>query len=153
MSKKISNSRNRLIELMQYYNINQTELCNRSGLQKSALSNYLNGDREPRQNQIALIADAFNVNPAWLMGYDTPMEMPEFNLNMDFDTSQISKAVEMFKTYEIATPEIKAAIDSLLKTVKPIADESRKIASQMNIPHLEVPKSSAELPYLKKDKK
>ncbi len=38
---------------------------------KSALSNYLNGDRVPRQDKIAMIADAFGIDPAWLMGYDT----------------------------------------------------------------------------------
>ena len=72
---KKSNSKERIKELMQFYGINQTELCRRTGIQKSALSNYLNGDREPRQDQISLIADPFNVNPAWLMGYDVPMLM------------------------------------------------------------------------------
>lgn len=73
---KKSNSKERIRELMQFYGINQTELCERTGIQKSALSNYLNGDREPRQDQISLIVDPFNVNPAWLMGYDVPMQMP-----------------------------------------------------------------------------
>jgi len=72
---KISNSKERIQELMSYFGINQTELCKRTGLQKSALSNYLNGDREPRQDQISLIADPFNINPAWLMGYDVSMFM------------------------------------------------------------------------------
>ena len=74
---KISDSRHRLKELMEMLNINQTEFCHRTGLNKSALSNYLNGDRVPRQDKIALIADAFGVDPAWLMGYDTaPYAMP-----------------------------------------------------------------------------
>lgn len=72
---KISYSKERIQELMSYFGINQTELCKRTGLQKSALSNYLNGDREPRQDQISLIADPFNINPAWLMGYDVSMFM------------------------------------------------------------------------------
>ena len=72
---KISNSKERIQELMSYFGINQTELCKRTSLQKSALSNYLNGDREPRQDQISLIADPFNINPAWLMGYDVSMFM------------------------------------------------------------------------------
>ena len=75
LSKKVSNSRERLGELMEYYHINQSELCRKTGLQKSALSNYLNGDRVPRLDQISLIVDCFNINPAWLMGYDVPMGM------------------------------------------------------------------------------
>jgi len=73
---KVSTSKDRIRELMQYYGIKQTELCKRTGIQKSALSNYLNGNREPRQDQISLIVDPFAVNPAWLMGYDVPMMMP-----------------------------------------------------------------------------
>lgn len=70
-----SNSKKRIRELMDYYHINQTKLCQRTAIQKSALSNYLNGDREPRQDQISAIVDPFGVNPAWLMGYDVPMFM------------------------------------------------------------------------------
>lgn len=72
---KNSNSKVRIRELMEHYRINQTELCKRTGIQKSALSNYLKGDREPRQDQISAIVDPFGVNPAWLMGYDVPMYM------------------------------------------------------------------------------
>lgn len=148
MSKKITDTRNRLIELMEYYNINQTELCNRSGLQKSALSNYLNGDREPRQNQISLIADAFNINPAWLMGYDVQMEMPEIkreSIESDISNADVFKAVQMFKSFMSAPPEVKATIELLLKATQ----------SQLEIPHLkaEVPKSTPELPHLKKETK
>lgn len=77
MNKKITNSQKRIIEILDYFGISQTELCKRTGIQKSALSNYLNGDREPRQNQISLIADPFGINPTWLMGYDVPMFYPE----------------------------------------------------------------------------
>ena len=72
---KNSNSKERIKLLMDHFCINQTELCKKTGIQKSALSNYLKGDREPRQDQISLIADPFNINPAWLMGYDVPMFM------------------------------------------------------------------------------
>lgn len=77
MNKKITNSQKRIVEILDYFGISQTELCKRTGIQKSALSNYLNGDREPRQNQISLIADPFGINPTWLMGYDVPMFYPE----------------------------------------------------------------------------
>ena len=70
---KVSNSQHRIAELLNYLQISQTEFCNKTGIQKSALSNYLNGDREPRQPQLAKIADAFGVDPAWLMGYEVPM--------------------------------------------------------------------------------
>jgi len=70
---KVTDSKHRLMELLEVSKLSQTELCNKCGLNKSALSNYLNGDREPRQDKLSLIADAFGIDPAWLMGYDTPM--------------------------------------------------------------------------------
>ena len=120
MSKKVSNSRERLIELMEFYGINQTELCKRTGLQKSALSNYLNGDREPRQNQISLIADPFNINPAWLMGYDVPMEN---SINIEVENSQeIAAAMRLYSYYEKVSPEVRTAIDVLLKSAQSLPE-------------------------------
>lgn len=107
MSKKVTNSQQRLHELMDYYHINQTELCNKTGLQKSALSNYLNGDREPRQNQISLIADPFNINPAWLMGYDAPM----FNEPTDTEKSAIIRELyNNFTEEQLNNPETASQI-------------------------------------------
>ena len=71
---KTTDTKSRILELMTIYNMNQTDFCNKTGITKSALSNYLNADRIPRQDAIAKIADAFNISASWLMGYDTPME-------------------------------------------------------------------------------
>ena len=110
MDKKVSNSQQRLLELMDYYNMNQSELCRRTGLQKSALSNYLKGIREPRQDKISLIADEFNINPAWLMGYDVPMflDRPEViawknhdSDSLDNDTVDVISEAERLLLFKI----------------------------------------------------
>ena len=110
---KKSNSKLRLRELMDYFKINQTELCNRTGLQKSALSNYLNGDRNPRQDQISLIADPFGINPAWLMGYDVSMFLeaptaePAALILSDME-------VKVIEAYRRCTQELKTALHGFL---------------------------------------
>lgn len=76
-NKRITDSKTRLREMMEHYHLNQTDLCKKTGLQKSALSNYLNGERLPRQDQISLIVDPFGINPSWFMGYDAPMFMSD----------------------------------------------------------------------------
>lgn len=43
-------------------------------LKKNALSQYVNGKAEPKRDMIALLAEALNVDDAWLLGYDVPME-------------------------------------------------------------------------------
>lgn len=71
---KVSDSQHRLAELMDYYGISQQSLSDRTGIDKSTISLYVNGKREPRQDKISLICDAYNVDPAWLMGHDVPMQ-------------------------------------------------------------------------------
>lgn len=68
-----SNSSKRLNELMNYFGIKQADIAKRTGLPKSALSMYINGNRQPRQDKLTIIADCYGVNEAWLMGYDVPM--------------------------------------------------------------------------------
>lgn len=43
-------------------------------LGKNDLSQYVSGKVEPGQKKLALLSKALDVNPAWLLGYDVPME-------------------------------------------------------------------------------
>lgn len=110
MNKKITNSRQRIIEMMNYFNLNQTEFCKKTGIQKSALSNYLNGVREPRQDQISLMVDPFNINPSWLMGYDVPMF-----LSGNVPESLNPEDKELLDRYHNASPDDRAIVDLALK--------------------------------------
>lgn len=64
----------RLKFAMDKINISQSELVRRTGINKGALSSYLNDRYQPKQKAIYQLAKALNVNEAWLMGYDVPME-------------------------------------------------------------------------------
>lgn len=61
--------------------ITATSLADKIGLSKQAISMYASGSRKPKRPTIKAIAESLNVNEAWLMGYDVPMERQ--------DTSQI----------------------------------------------------------------
>lgn len=65
---------NRLNEAMRIRNFKQVDLVERTGLTKSAISQYVSGIYEPKQKALYLLAKALNVNEAWLMGYDVSME-------------------------------------------------------------------------------
>lgn len=64
----------RIKEGMELRNLKQSDLVDRTGISKGALSSYISGRYVPKQNNIYLIAKALNVNEAWLMGNDVPME-------------------------------------------------------------------------------
>ena len=79
---KISNTADRLRELLRDNGLRQVDFISR--LQpycqmhdvkfgKSHLSLYLSGKAEPKQDKLSIIGMAFNINEAWLMGYDVPM--------------------------------------------------------------------------------
>lgn len=71
---KKNNSSERLKELMRIMKIKQIDIIEKTGIPKSAMSMYISGQRVPRQDRVSEIADAYNINEAWLMGYDVPME-------------------------------------------------------------------------------
>lgn len=109
---KITDSSHRLIELMKITGDSQNDIARKSNIPKSSISHYVNGVREPRQEKLSRISDAYNINPAWLMGFDVPMELETKNINEDKEKND--KALELYETYKNATPQIRNAIDSLL---------------------------------------
>jgi transcriptional regulator with XRE-family HTH domain len=52
----------------------QSDLCRLTQIPKSAISQYISGAYDPKQDRIFLISKALNVSEAWLMGLDVPME-------------------------------------------------------------------------------
>ena len=64
----------RLQKAMDIRGIKQVELVEKTGISKSAISQYLSGAFVPKQKNTYKLADALNVDPAWLMGKDVDME-------------------------------------------------------------------------------
>lgn len=78
--------------------ITQTQLAARANIDKGQLSSYISGKYKPRQNNIDALATALNVNEAWLMGFDVPMERASNNVETD---QSVSKSVECKEILEI----------------------------------------------------
>lgn len=64
----------RLKKALSMRNMTQAELCEKTKIPKSALSEYIKGLYEPKQDRVILLSEALNVDPVWLMGFDVPME-------------------------------------------------------------------------------
>lgn len=64
----------RLRQALNIRNMKQIELSQKTGIGKSAISQYLKGSIEPRRKRAKIIAKALDVSEAWLMGYDVPIE-------------------------------------------------------------------------------
>lgn len=138
---KITDSKHRLKELLNESGDTQNEMARKTGLTKSAISNYINGTREPRQDAILKISNTYNVNPAWLMGCDVPKhedsrsdeDIKEFFELLKADSpdkesiaearkiiematdSKNTKAMKMYDSFLNAPAHIQSAVESLLK--------------------------------------
>ena len=98
----------RIKEAMQKRNIKQVDICQLTGIPKSAMSQYINGKFEPKQDRVYKISKALNVSEAWLMGYDVPMERE----NDDNKYENIKAYDENDRPY-ILDDETLALLDSL----------------------------------------
>ena len=67
----------RLKTALEIRDISQSELSRKTGIGKSSISTYLTGEYEPKQKNIYKMALALNVNEAWLIGAEVPMERQE----------------------------------------------------------------------------
>ena len=64
----------RLYELMEHFGLNAVDLSIATDIPKSSMSMYLNDKRNMKADRIKTLADTYNVNEAWLLGYDVPMQ-------------------------------------------------------------------------------
>lgn len=74
MNDLIDTFANRLTYALMIRNIKPIELAEITKIDKSKISSYMSGRYKAKTDGLKLIADALNVSPVWLMGYDVPME-------------------------------------------------------------------------------
>lgn len=115
----------RLKEVMQIKRLQQADiyrLCQPLCLQynvkmeRNVISQYVNGKYLPTQKKLTILALALEVNEAWLMGYDVPMEREEKNENAPMLIMVRSKEEKEFFTLFQSVPEEKQ--DDILKVLK-----------------------------------
>lgn len=101
----IDTTRNRLQKILSIRNINPIDLSQKTGIPKSSISQYLSGYSVPRQNRLFILAQALNVNEAWLMGADVPMEKQPYNDIFSYDNIMPIKTQSIPLLGEIACGE------------------------------------------------
>ncbi len=101
MKKK--NTASRLKEIMENRNLRQVDVLNLTRpycqeynvkMNKSDISQYCSGKTEPNQDKLFILGIALNVNEAWLMGYDVPMERNEYEDPRIIERDTILKNIE-----------------------------------------------------------
>ena len=110
----------RISSALQTRNMKQSELCELTGIPKSAMSQYIKGSFEPKQDRIYKIAKALDVNEAWLMGFDVPMARFDYQKKNDQLVELITllrkdnEFAEMVQMLSQLTPEQKVSVKQIL---------------------------------------
>ncbi len=105
--------RYRLAELLNAFDLKQHDLAERTGISESVISQYLSGKRLPRQDKIAIIADTFDVEPAWLMGYNIEMSRKEHSKRAEKEYSLVRRYRQLSERDQQVIDKM---IDSMLES-------------------------------------
>ena len=71
---KQSSFADRLLLALETRNMKAADLSKATKVSEGTISCYINGRYEAKHNRVNQFATVLKVNPAWLMGYDVPME-------------------------------------------------------------------------------
>lgn len=71
---KKSTLADRLAIAMEKRGMRAVDVVERTNIPKGTLSYYLSGKSKPKSDRVYILAQLLDVNEAWLLGYDAPME-------------------------------------------------------------------------------
>lgn len=106
----------------------QSELCQITKIPKSAISQYISGAFEPKQDRIYLISKALNVSEAWLMGYDVPMDREKIPLELP----KLSEGEKMWlDLYQRLSDESRKVLITMMDSFDRIPEDKQQFVLQL----------------------
>ena len=120
---RVESTANRLRVAMTRANKKQIDIVRETGIDKGALSSYLKGKYDPKQDVIYKLAKALDVSEMWLWGYDCPMERPAAQKNNDALTDIVvrlrtdNEFASFFKKVDQLSPEQFASVMQVVDTI------------------------------------
>ena len=85
--------KDRLKAAMDRKGMRAIDLCNQTGIPKSAMHYYLSGRSEPKSDRLYVIAKVLDVSEAWLLGYDVAPDRTHSQKGID-ELAALSERIE-----------------------------------------------------------
>ena len=82
--------------IMNLRNVKQVDLVNKTGISKASINQYVKGVHCPENDRAMLLAEALNVNPMWLMGFDVPMDEPIIHNNLPDNLKRYAQFISLY---------------------------------------------------------
>ena len=118
----------RIKEALSIRGMKQVELCEITKIPKSALSQYISGAFEPKQDRIYLISKALDVSEAWLMGYDVPMGRKKISP----EEPKLSEGEKIWmELYHKLSSETRELLIDTIGSFDSLSEDKQKLALQM----------------------
>ena len=105
--------------------LSQSDLAKLAGYyDKTVISKFEHAGNDISMKQVRRIAEALNVSPARLMGWEEPKKATNLMmiggnaqpLPVFAESDDVEKALELYKAYSNASPDVQSAIEILLKS-------------------------------------
>ena len=128
-SERIASCGARIKRGLQIRGMKQADLCQIAKIPKSAISQYISGAFEPKQDRIYLISKALNVSEAWLMGYDVPMDRVNFSPNGEPELSEGEKL--WLELYNRLSDETRQVFIKMMDSFDKIPTDKQRFVLEM----------------------
>lgn len=108
---KIATFQERIISAIAEKSITQAELARETGIWASAISDYVKGKYDAKQDKLSLLAKALNVSETWLMGYDVPKERPVLDIStISSQRQDVNRAISVSMVGTAACETVQVSI-------------------------------------------
>ena len=110
--------KNRIREALSIRNMKASELAEKCGFDKSAITNYVKQKYQPKQQALLKMAKVLDVNEMWLAGYDVPMERNVVDKNNSEVAALFDKLLRDKKLYNLTVNLTKLSDSQLTIIIK-----------------------------------
>ena len=120
MLQIVSDFSTRYKQALDLRGIKAIELSEKTGISESTLSQYKGGYSKPKDKRLALLANALEVAPAWLMGLNVPMEpiTDSFTIAGEGEDEQSARNKEFIELFKEADPVVQESVVNILKAAQ-----------------------------------
>lgn len=128
--EKVASCAERIKKALYIKGMKQSDLCRLTNIPKSALSQYISGAFEPKQDRIYLMAQALNVSETWLMGLDVPMERPVKKTSPS--KSDLSEGEQLWlELYHRVSDDARDILIKMMDSFDRLPDDRKEFALQV----------------------
>ena len=118
MEEPIARVCDRLYAAANLRGMSQKDLSEALGVGSGCMSHYFNGRVAPKQDRILKLAEILDVNPAWLIGYDVPMERQNKKLLDDLLTEMDDETRILIEKIVTLSHDQRKAIAQIVNCMK-----------------------------------